>query len=129
MSAGQSSPNPPVETQYIAQPDDSQNLWEAECILDERGPAVTGAYLVKWRGIDPDTGNSYEPTWESKDGCTQDLISDWKKLKKADPSIVGKAGQALLKAKESKKRKRSSIGRTSASREKKLAPGKYPIPI
>ena len=104
-----SSPDPPQETQYVSQSGDSQNLWEADCILDERGPAATGSYLVKWKGTDPDTGEIYKPTWEKKSGCTPDLIRDWKKLKKADPSVVGKGTKEIKRVEtRSSKRKRAN---------------------
>jgi hypothetical protein len=85
----------PAETQFIQESDDSQNLWEAECILDERGQPIKGQYLIKWKGLDPSTGEVWEPTWEKKTGCTSDLIDEWKEKKKDDPDIVGKAGKEI----------------------------------
>ncbi len=121
MPARHSSPDPPPETQYISQSDDSQNLWEADCILDERGPAITGAYLVKWKGIDPATGKTYEPTWEKKGGCTPALIEEWKAVKKEDPSVAGKVAKEMEASRarhRASKRKRASAGASKVKRAK-----------
>jgi hypothetical protein len=102
---------PVAETQFQAEADDSQNLWEAECILDERGAKVKGQYLIKWRGIDPVTQVTYEPTWEAKTGCTPDLIDEWKERKRDDPLIVGRAGKEMeVRVKAERKRKKDAQG-------------------
>ena len=114
------SPGDLPETQYVSLSGDSQNLWEAESILDERGAAGTGSYLVKWKGTDPETGKSYEPTWETKSGCTSALIWEWKRLKNADPSVVGKAGKELELAKRRERaRKRPRYSKHTGNTLKK----------
>lgn len=104
------SPQAIQETQYVSQSDDSQNLWEAEQILDERGPKVTGDYLIRWAGIDTVTKRAYEPSWERKTGCSDDLIKEWKEMKDTNPTIVGKAGMELQK-KRSEGHKRKIVGK------------------
>jgi hypothetical protein len=84
--------------------DDSQNLWEAEEILDERGPPKYGEYLVRWKGSDRDSGEIWDPSWESKTGCTEGLIADWKALKKVDPGVVGRAGKEWERKWEERRR-------------------------
>ncbi|WWC89509.1 uncharacterized protein L201_004433 [Kwoniella dendrophila CBS 6074] len=76
----------PQETQFISQSDDADNLWEVSEILDERGARATGDYLVQWKGFDPETGKPWEPSWTKKEGCTPNLIRDWK-IKKANLDI------------------------------------------
>ena len=67
------------------------NMWEAESIVDERILRNgRGQYLIQWAGFDPSTKERWTPTWESKSGCTADLIETWNAKKKADPSIVGR---------------------------------------
>lgn len=119
-----SSSAPEPETQHARESDpDPDELWEAECILDEKGPPRTGAYLVKWSGIDPATNEPYEHSWEPRSNVTWSLADEWKQRKKADPSIVGVEGKKFaeqLKAKRAaeskKKRKRESFGKRSKKR-------------
>jgi hypothetical protein len=87
---------PPMETQFRSQGEDSDDqLWEADCILDERGETAKGEYLVKWVGQDPKTGENWEPTWERRDGVTPQLAKEWKARKKREPGIVGLEGKRL----------------------------------
>jgi hypothetical protein len=68
-----SSPTTPSNTPHkeIKQPtapsqssSSQEGLWEVEKILDEkkdkRGKVK---FLLKWAGIDPDTGKQWDPTW------------------------------------------------------------------
>jgi hypothetical protein len=66
-------------TQFEARSDDDETLWNAECILQER----RGQYLVRWEGIDPDTGEPWADSWVAKHDCTDDLIKEWKEEKRA----------------------------------------------
>lgn len=109
-SEQESSP-PPMETQFRSQGEDSDDqLWEADCILDERGETAKGEYLVKWVGNDPSTGENWEPTWERRDGVTPQLAKEWKARKKREPDIVGVEGKKLVaelrKKKEEERRKK-----------------------
>jgi hypothetical protein len=65
------------ETQFEAQSDDEDNLYNVERILAEKGRK----YLVQWEGIDPATGEKWAPDWVPKTDCTDDLIADWKREK------------------------------------------------
>ncbi|WRT66191.1 uncharacterized protein IL334_003144 [Kwoniella shivajii] len=104
------------ETQFIAQSDDSDNLWEVLEILGERGPPKTGDYLVKWKGIDTSTGKPWEPSWTQKSACTQGLINDWK-AKKARRS---KSGSVIAEnAKEEKVTTKSKRRKIDSDTEKK----------
>nr|ODN82515.1 hypothetical protein L203_05322 [Cryptococcus depauperatus CBS 7841] len=113
------SPSPSFpETQFISKDDDDDNLYDALDILDERGPKVKGEYLVKWSGVDQLTGLPWEPSWVAKNGCTDELIKDWKEKKRKDPSIVGREAKkwegiqrARAQKKKGTKRKRNSNSR------------------
>jgi hypothetical protein len=126
----ESSPahSPPAETQFRSQGQDSDDqLWEADCILDERGPVATGQYLVQWVGHDPATGERWEPTWERREDVTPLLAKEWKDKKRADPGVVGVEGKKLEAerkskieaAKKEKKRKRDE--KASQARKKAKA--------
>ena len=39
-----------------------EQYWEIKDIIEEKGHQ----YLIDWKGIDPKTGKSYEPTWVSR---------------------------------------------------------------
>ena len=102
-------------TRFQSLSGDSQNLWAAEAILDERGAPGRGDYLVRWEGIDPGTGEAYEPSWEPKTGCSQDLVDEWREKKRQDPSIVGKkAKESKQREKEKRKRKRTSLPKSAS---------------
>ena len=69
--------------------------YEAVRILDEKGPAgPSGKYLIEWAN-DPNSSQPYEPSWEGKNGCNDELVKDWKERKAADPGIVGQHGGEL----------------------------------
>jgi hypothetical protein len=119
------SPSPIMETQFRSQGEDSDDqLWEADCILDERGETAKGEYLVKWVGFDPKTGENWEPTWERRDGVTPLLAKEWKARKKADPGIIGVEGKKLQvemkrkKEEERKKRREARLAKTKKGRKK-----------
>lgn len=96
-------PSPVMETQFQSQGEDSDDqLWEADCILDERGEVGTGQYLVKWVGNDPATGEGWEPTWERRDGVTPALAKEWKAKKKREPNCIGIEGKKLEAAQRAK---------------------------
>jgi hypothetical protein len=77
------------ETQFQSQSDDEENLYNVERILAEKGRK----YLVQWEGIDPVTGEKWEPDWVPKTDCTDDLIADWKREK----ARMRKKGRTSLK--------------------------------
>jgi hypothetical protein len=114
--------SPIVETQFQSQGEDSDDqLWEADCILDERGEVAKGEYLVKWVGNDPATGENWEPTWERRDGVTPALAKEWKDKKKRDPNCVGIEGkklEAAQKAKMEAARRKKREARLAKSKRK-----------
>ena len=114
-----------METQFRSQGEDSDDqLWEADCILDERGETAKGEYLVKWVGFDPKTGESWEPTWERRDGVTPLLAKEWKAKKKADPGLIGVEGKKLLaeqkrmKEEERRKKREARLAKSKTGRER-----------
>ena len=72
-------------------PANSSQEWDVREIIDEKGPpGHEGRYLIDWE--DSPSGTAFPRSWERKDGCTPALVREWKKKKKADPSIVGRYG-------------------------------------
>lgn len=65
------------ETQFIPQSDDDEKLWAVEEILAEKGKK----YLLRWAGTDED-GKPWPNSWVPKYDVTNDLITQWKELKK-----------------------------------------------
>jgi len=128
MPRRSASPDLPFETQFKPQDDDSDNMFRAEEILDEKMLKRGGQYLVKWAGIDPMTGEDWEPSWEPKQNVTDDLIKDWKSRKEEDPGLMGrwsrqekakKAEEAAQKAGGKRKRIGSAVSRDSPKRTKR----------
>lgn len=120
---------PPPETQFDNALATDENSWAAFGILDERGPPITGEYLIHWQGIDSETGKPYEHTWEAKRGVTQDLIDEWKAKKAKDPLLVGREGQKLKDRQKAarraqtadKQKRRSSKSSKSDSKSRSAA--------
>lgn len=85
-------------TQFIPGDDDDEQLWDVEKILNEK----KGQYLIRWKGFD-ENGKPWDDSWVPKCDVTDDLISEWKALKK-----------------EREERRRSMPGPSTASKKKKL---------
>ncbi|KAH7071275.1 hypothetical protein BKA63DRAFT_419116 [Paraphoma chrysanthemicola] len=60
----------------------SEQLWEAESILQEKRAGKKTQYLIQWKGIDPATGEEYQPSWEPEDNPTAALLAEWEARKK-----------------------------------------------
>ncbi|KAK8173403.1 class II histone deacetylase complex subunits 2 and 3-domain-containing protein [Phyllosticta citrichinensis] len=63
---------PPKRVDPSTAPD---KFFPARAILDE--DTFARKYLVDWEGLDPTTGEPFEPTWEHYEFCTEDLINEW----------------------------------------------------
>lgn len=70
----------------------TEDLWEAERILDERRVRGKLQYRIQWRGIDPATGDPWAPTWEPKENPTPDLVAAWEETKRPPASASTSAG-------------------------------------
>lgn len=123
IKSSPSSPGPPPETQFESQ--NSGELWDAIEILDERGQPGSGQYLIRWEGLDPDTGEPWEPTWERRRDVTMGLAAEWKIRKMADPSIIGIEGKkfhdstkARLAAEKKRRREEKQVKAKKARRSK-----------
>ncbi|KAF9691346.1 hypothetical protein EKO04_010666 [Ascochyta lentis] len=57
----------------------SQIEWEALRILAQTGTGFGLRYLIEWKGIDPATGEQWEPTWEGAKNASDSLRASWKK--------------------------------------------------
>jgi hypothetical protein len=81
----------------------SEELWEAESILEEKRVGRKLHYLVEWKGIDPQTGETYQPTWEPEINCTKALIHEWKSKKAARATTgAGRGGGSSTPRQRSK---------------------------
>jgi hypothetical protein len=63
---------------FVPQEDDEETLWEVVCITGEKG----NTYKVQWKGLDPKTQKPWPQSWVKKSDCTDDLVVEWKRLKK-----------------------------------------------
>lgn len=88
-------------TQFEQHSDDSDTLWNAVCILAEKG----NLFLVKWEGTDDATGEPWPDSWVVKEDCTDPLIKEWheKKRKIKEEKLKLKKGLALQRAAAIKK--------------------------
>ncbi|KAJ4377375.1 hypothetical protein N0V83_000200 [Neocucurbitaria cava] len=69
----------------------SSEWWEADCILEEKVRGRKRQYLIKWKGIDPATGQEYPPNWETEDCANELLVESWEQ-EKANKGVAGPAG-------------------------------------
>ncbi|UPX19862.1 uncharacterized protein EKO05_0010113 [Ascochyta rabiei] len=58
---------------------DSQVEWEALRILAQKGRGFGLKYLIEWKGVDPATGEQWEPTWEAARNASDSLSASWKR--------------------------------------------------
>jgi hypothetical protein len=95
-SSHPSSPEdiPKYNTQFEPGPDDDETLWTVLEIVKEN----RDKYLVKWEGVDPDTGKPWDLSWVPKRDCTNDLIHDWKvsKAKKTQARKRKRKGKSVI---------------------------------
>lgn len=89
-------PKPNNRPKYAADSSDnelspSEELWEADSILQERRIGRKLQYLIKWKGIDPHTGEEYLPSWEPEENPTKDLVATWQQ-EKAKRDIASASG-------------------------------------
>lgn len=59
-------------------------VWQARAILEEKVIKGKKYYLIDWEGIDPATGQKYEPSWGDKP--TKALLKDWQQRRKSRSS-------------------------------------------
>jgi hypothetical protein len=78
---------------------EDEEYFAAKNILDERART----YLIEWEGTDPETGESYEPTWEPKSNATPALITEWKARKAANRAAVKETPKKSATSRTSRK--------------------------
>jgi hypothetical protein len=54
--------------------------WEVDCLMGKKKAKGVLYYLVRWSGIDRQTGEPYDPTWEPAHNIAPDLIQDYERL-------------------------------------------------
>jgi hypothetical protein len=97
-------------------------FWEAESILQEKRTGRKLQYLIKWKGIDPATGDEYLPTWEPEEHPTADLVAVWQQEKAArDAGTSGGAGSSRPR-KQPKKQGRLQLRPSRSSRVVQSSP-------
>lgn len=57
---------------------ESQEEFEAVRIIEQRGQGFALQYLIEWKGIDPETGEPWVPTWERASNAGAVLRASWK---------------------------------------------------
>ncbi|CAN9220837.1 unnamed protein product [Alternaria sp. RS040] len=62
----------------------NDTLWAAEHILDEKIIRGVRTYHIKWKGLDPETGKAWEPTWEPEENANDLLVAHWEQEKARD---------------------------------------------
>jgi len=74
--------------EQVEEPEPGEDgYWPALEILNE----TKYDYLVKWDGVDPETGRAWEPSWTRKSEVTDDLIEAWE-AKEAAKVKKGRGG-------------------------------------
>lgn len=73
-------------------------LWEADCILDEHIVRGVRKYHIKWKGVDPDTGNEWPPTWEPEENANDVLVAEWRREKAQTSEGIQDRGRSEQRA-------------------------------
>ncbi|KAH9816325.1 hypothetical protein DFH28DRAFT_221867 [Melampsora americana] len=87
---------------------DSENEYEAIEILEESRTE----YLIRWAGVDPETNEPWEPSWQPKRNASEALVKTWidsKKRRKTRSSIEKRRPSGVLSRSSTPKRKRIRI--------------------
>ncbi|KAK7517113.1 class II histone deacetylase complex subunits 2 and 3-domain-containing protein [Phyllosticta citriasiana] len=106
---------PPKRVDPATAPD---KFFPARSILDE--DSYARKYLVDWEGLDPNTGNPFEPTWEPYEFCTDNLIAEWEQQKHQAGELhsgtdTDQEGLSALSSQGPTTSKRNHINRPSSS--------------
>lgn len=82
---------------------DSDKLWPARRIVEEKKEKRRLLYLIDWEGINPKTGKDYERSWQPRANVLPDLIKAWeaekKRLKQAQKAQQTPTPQAAVNGK------------------------------
>jgi hypothetical protein len=73
------------ESESVDDDSEDDEEYEVTAVLDERG----GEVMVQWSGIDPATGEPWEPTWVPESDSFKDLLDKYRRslhVKPASPS-------------------------------------------
>lgn len=55
--------------------------WTVECLMDKKRRKGITYYLVRWAGVDQNTKQPYDPSWEPEHHISQDLVDDYERLR------------------------------------------------
>lgn len=80
-SSSSSSSGSDSDSEKDAASNGSLAEWEATRILAQRGQGFGFEYLIEWNGIDPSTGQRWEPSWEKANYASETLRKSWEKEK------------------------------------------------
>ena len=69
-----------LQQQETSNASDQEERWEVDCLMNKRKRQGRTYYLVKWAGVDPETHEPYDPSWEPEEHIAKDLIDDYERL-------------------------------------------------
>lgn len=83
-----------IEKEEIADlpelPSEDNTFYAAKAILKE----TEVRYLIAWKGVNPETGRAWEPTWEPKRFANDELLAAWVRKRNArGKKTVKRAGR------------------------------------
>ncbi|EGG05244.1 uncharacterized protein MELLADRAFT_88202 [Melampsora larici-populina 98AG31] len=93
------------EEEVVIPSSESQIDWDAIEILEE----TRKKYLIKWAGVNPDTNEPWDPSWEPKENAGEALVKAWmdsKAARKTRSSIGKRRTSGVLTRSTSPKRRR-----------------------
>lgn len=95
---------------------ESGALWAADCILDEHVVRGVRKYYIQWKGINPDTGKAWEPSWEPAENANDLLVAYWEQEKARDLADVHAYLEGSSRAQPKKRQETQASRRIRNSR-------------
>ncbi|KAL9048798.1 MAG: hypothetical protein Q9162_007544 [Coniocarpon cinnabarinum] len=106
-------------------PNDPENDFPADCILEQQGRGQNKRYLVRWACRDPNTGRRYENEWIKASGANAELEAEWIDWRNAHPGQSKNVGDEQHHAQRAPKRKYYVIDPSDSSEGEGTAPEKH----
>ena len=60
------------QVKFSPRDEDEDELWEVVEILAARKMNSKEGFIVRWAGLNPDTGKPWEDSWVPREDCTDD---------------------------------------------------------
>lgn len=100
----------------------SEEEWEALRILSQTGKGFGLKYLIEWAGIDPATGNRWDPTWEKAAYASKGLRDSWNEERARQARAKEQATSAAKEGRGQRGASKATTAQTAQARGARRRP-------